>query len=101
MQPIIESHKEEISALCRRFYVRRLEVFGSAVRDDFDPAHSDVDLLVELDPVAPKSFDLYFGFKEAMEALLGRPVDLVQVGAVKNPYLRAAIEASKQVVYAA
>lgn len=101
MQPIIERRRAEIATLCRRFQVRRLEVFGSAVRDDFDPARSDVDLLIEFEPDAPKTFDHYFGFKEAMEALLGRPIDFLMDGALRNPYLRAAIEESKEVVFAA
>ena len=43
----IALHREELRDLCRRFHVRRLEVFGSAARGDFDPARSDIDFLVE------------------------------------------------------
>lgn len=90
----IELHREELRALCRRFHVRRLDLFGSAARGDFDPEHSDVDFLVEFDRGAPQHpFDAYLGLKEALEELLRRPVDLVEAGAVRNPYLKASIDA--------
>jgi predicted nucleotidyltransferase len=59
--------------------VRRLNLFGSAARGDFDPQRSDVDFLVEFDRTHTDA--LYFGLKEALEGLLGRPVDLVESGA--------------------
>jgi uncharacterized protein len=97
-------HREELRALCRRSHVRRLDLFGSAARGDFDPEHSDFDSLVELDRGHPAAllFDTYFGFKEALEALealVGRPVDLVEPSAVRNPYLKASIEASRELVF--
>ena len=103
MLPLIETKRDEIAALCRRSHVRRLEVFGSAARGgDFDSARSDVDFLVEFesDPEA-QSFKNYFDLKEALELLLGRPVDLVEAGAVRNPYLRASMEGSRESVYGA
>jgi len=101
MLPLIETKRAEIAELCRRYHVRRLEVFGSAARgEDFDPARSDMDFLVEFDPAAKVSlFDTYFPLKEALETLFGRPVDLVEDGAVENPYLRAHIEQSREPVY--
>jgi predicted nucleotidyltransferase len=103
MVPLIESKRAEIAELCRRYHVRRLEVFGSAARgEDFDAARSDMDFVVEFDPAARVGlFDAYFPLKEALEALLGRPVDLVEDGAVENPYLRASIERSREPVYGA
>ena len=100
MQTLVGARKSEIGDLCRRFHVRRLEVFGSAARGDFDPRRSDVDFLVEFGP-DPKAASLknYFGLRESLEALLGRPVDLVMPDAVKNPYLRASIERSREPVY--
>jgi uncharacterized protein len=98
----IELHREELRALCRRFHVRRLDVFGSAARGDFDREHSDVDFIVEFDRSAPQHpFDAYFGLKEELEVLLGRKVDLVELSAVRNPYLKASIEQSRENVYAA
>lgn len=103
MVPLIAGKRAEIEQLCRRHRVRRLEVFGSAARGtDFDPEHSDVDFLVEFEPEADaRAFANYFDFKEALEALLGRPVDLVMPGAIENPYLRAGIERSREPVFAA
>lgn len=103
MVPLIVSKRAEIAELCRRHRVRRLDVFGSAARgEDFDPARSDMDFLVEFDPAAKAGlFDAYFPFKEALEALLSRPIDLVEDGAVENPYLRASIERSREPVYGA
>ncbi len=102
MQPIIESKLVEIADLCHRFRVRRLELFGSATGEDFDPSRSDVDLLVEFCPASTlKALDQYFGLKEALEALLDRPVDLVMASAVKNPYIWKSIEESRETLYAA
>jgi predicted nucleotidyltransferase len=99
----IELHREELQALCRRFHVRRLDLFGSAARGDFDPEHSDIDFLVEFDLGDPEALSLktYFGFKESLEALLGRPVDLVEPGAMRNPYLKTSIEGSREPVFEA
>jgi predicted nucleotidyltransferase len=56
MLDLIEAHRDEIAALCRRFGVQRLDVFGSAARGtDFDPEHSDVDLLVSYRPDRPRA----------------------------------------------
>src|SRR5258708_39052450 len=98
MQPVIEQRLPELESLCRRFYVRRLELFGSAARDDFDPARSDLDFLVEFEREHPEalSLDTYFGLKEALEALFERRVDLVEPGAVRNPYLKMSIEQSRE-----
>ena len=97
----IALHREELQKLCRRFHVRRLDLFGLAARGDFDPASSDIDFLVEFDREHPKalSIDTYFGFKEALETLLGRSVDLVEPDAVRNPYLKASIDASREPVF--
>jgi predicted nucleotidyltransferase len=78
------------------------DVFGSAAGDDFDEQSSDIDLLVEFEEMPfPDRGDAYLGLPVAAEALLGRRVDLVEVSAVRNPYLRQGIEASRQLLYAA
>jgi len=99
----IALHRAELQALCRRYHVLRLDLFGSAARSDFDPKHSDIDFLVEFDREHPEalSFNTYFDFKEALEALFGREVDLVEPGAVRNPYLKASIDASREPVFEA
>jgi len=61
-------------------------LFGSAGTDRLDEATSDIDSLVEFDDTPVSRFDAYFGLKEDLEALLGRPVDLVSTAAVENPY---------------
>jgi predicted nucleotidyltransferase len=99
----IALHREELRDLCRRYHVLRLDLTGSAARDDFDPERSDVDFLVEFDRTHPEamSFDTYFGLKESLERLLGRPVDLVESSAVRNPYLKAEFEQSRVALFEA
>jgi hypothetical protein len=99
----IALRREELRTLCRRFHVERLDLFGSAARGDFDPEHSDIDFLVEFDRRHPDALSLetYFGLKEALEALFGRAVDLVEPGALRNPYLKASIEGSREPVFEA
>jgi len=102
MVPVIETRRAQLAELCRRMGVRQLEVFGSAARDDFDDASSDIDFLVEFEPDTERSaFEMYFGLKDELEALFSRPVDLVMPAAIENPYIRAEIDRSKQMVYAA
>lgn len=98
----IALHRVELEVLCRRFHVRRLDLFGSAARDDFDPARSDVDFIVEFESDTPlHPFDAYFGLKEGLETLVGRRVDLVMPSTIKNPYRKASIERDRETVYAA
>lgn len=79
MPPEIANRRDALIALCKRYDVARLEVFGSALRAaDFDPARSDVDFLVTFAPHAPSSFAAFLDFKEALEALFGRRVDLIE-----------------------
>jgi uncharacterized protein len=99
----IALRRDDVRALCRRFHVRRLDLFGSAARGDFDRRRSDIDFLVEFDHSHPDALSLrtFFGLKESLEALLERPVDLVESGALRNPYLKADIEASLEPVFEA
>jgi predicted nucleotidyltransferase len=102
MIALVRLKQADLAALCSRYRVRRLELFGSASRDDFDPARSDLDFLVEFQPMSPGDHaDAYFGLLEALEALFARPVDLVELGPIDNPYLLASIEKSREVLYAA
>jgi len=104
MHSSLAARREAIAALCRRYGVMRLEVFGSAARGrDFDHARSDADFLVEFGP-EPISLTAFLDFKEALEALLGRPVDLVERGAVeesRNYIRRRSILADAETIYAA
>jgi hypothetical protein len=102
MQDFILAKREEIAEICRRHHVRRLSIFGSAARDDFDPARSDVDILVTFDPIAdPVYAKNYYSLREQLEALLHREVDLVGDGVIRNPYRLQSIEADKIELYAA
>lgn len=101
MVELLESKRSEIAALCERYRVRRLEVFGSAARGLFDPQTSDVDFLVEFFPMTPgESAEAYFGLLEDLQTLLQVPVDLVMTAAITNPYFLEAIEDSREVLYA-
>lgn len=92
---------DEVAEMCRRAGARRLEIFGSAVRRDFDPISSDLDFLVEFDDLPPARYaDSYFSLKESLEALFGRPIDLITQASLENPYFRARVEAERQTVYA-
>lgn len=101
MHPLVEAKRQEIAALCRELGVRRLDVFGSAVSDDFDAERSDVDVLVDFDTSAPGSFDTYFALKLGLESILGRPVDVVVTSAIRNPYFRAQALETRESLFAA
>jgi predicted nucleotidyltransferase len=102
MSPFIDDHRAALADLCHRHHVQSLSVFGSASRDDFDPDRSDVDLLVEFEPLPEGEYaDTYFGLREALEDLLGRDIDLVTVSAIRNPYVKADVERTRTLVYAA
>ncbi|MBS3956271.1 MAG: nucleotidyltransferase domain-containing protein [Clostridiales bacterium] len=102
MVAAIEDKREAIAALCRKYGVVRMDVFGSVLRDDYDPGKSDVDLLVDFEARDPYALaEAYFAMLGELREMFGGPVDLVMSGAIKNPYILADIEASKQVLYAA
>lgn len=103
MHQLIAENQAAISALCQRYGVRKLEVFGSAARGtDFDDSRSDADFLVEyVRPARLGPLEEYFGLREALAELLGRDVDLVEPGAIRNPYLLTDINRSREIVYAA
>jgi predicted nucleotidyltransferase len=102
MVRVLHDKQQAIAALCARFDVVRLDVFGSALRDDFRPGESDVDLLVEFAAMDPHDLaDAYFGLLDALRELLGGEVDLVMADAVTNRYMVREIERTKQLLYAA
>lgn len=101
MTNLIDQHRGEVAALCRRAGALRLDAFGSAVRADFDPQTSDLDFLVEFDEVPRAAYaQAYFALKEGLESQFGRPVDLVTNSRLSNPYFRERIIAERQNVYA-
>ena len=103
MIPDIAKHKSELESLCRRYEVRRLELFGSSLLEpEFDAANSDLDFLVEFDSAPSAGYaNTYFGLLEDLERLFGYPVDLVVDSAIRNPYFRESIQRNKALLYAA
>jgi predicted nucleotidyltransferase len=90
---------EAIASSCRRHRVARMHLFGSALRDDYQPGLSDLDILVEFQALEPSDLvDAYFGLERQLSAIIGLPVDLVMADAIRNPYVRADIEASKRLI---
>ena len=97
---LINERRRKLNRLCRHYAVRRLALFGSALRDDFDPATSDLDVTVEFGKPRGRSPERqYFDFKAALEALFGRSVDLVELAAMPDSRLKRYIERSQVRVY--
>jgi predicted nucleotidyltransferase len=102
MLDIIEKHLSEVQGICLRFNVSRLELFGSALSENFDLTSSDIDFLVEFKPLKQGRYaDAYFGLLDALKNLFGRDVDLVMAKAIRNPYFLQKINQKRQVLYAA
>jgi predicted nucleotidyltransferase len=102
MIALLEQHRAALAELCRRYCVARLELFGSAATERFDPASSDLDFLVEFQPGYPQGpFRQYFDFLLDLQRLFGRKVDLVEAGAMKNPYFIQSANRNKVPLYAA
>ncbi|HVT97817.1 MAG TPA: nucleotidyltransferase domain-containing protein [Acidobacteriaceae bacterium] len=102
MAPEISSRKAELVEICREHHVRLLEIFGSAAGSAFHPERSDFDFLVEFDAIPEGAYAAnFFDLKEALERLLGRPVDLIVPSAIRNPWFRKGIERDRALLYAA
>ena len=97
----IRQHRVELESLCREFHVRQLELFGSALHEHFSNT-SDLDFLVEFEALPAVAYATAFlGFKEALERLFGRSVDLVVPSAIRNPYFRQSVQKDRALLYAA
>jgi len=98
---IVDETREDIVQLCEKYGVKELYLFGSALRDDFGP-QSDIDVAVVFSRAGVAgSFDQYFDFKTELEQLLGRSVDLVCMGSVRNCVFRRELDETKRLIYAA
>ncbi|MBA2289603.1 MAG: nucleotidyltransferase domain-containing protein [Chloroflexia bacterium] len=101
MNPLIERHRETIHDLCRTYGVARLELFGSAATDSFDPDRSDVDFIVEY----PSNYDFgpwlarFQKLEESLAAVLGRDVDLVMTSALHNRWFNREAAKTRMVIY--
>jgi uncharacterized protein len=100
MNEIVQARLEDLRLLCERYNVERLHLFGSAAQDDFDPNTSDLDFLVEFQPMPHvEHARSFFGLLESLEKLFGRRVDLLEPGPIVNPYLKRSIEESRRILY--
>lgn len=96
---LIEKNIQEIAALCKRHKVSQLFVFGSILTRRFND-DSDVDFTVSFNKTEVGDyFDNYFDFKYSLENLLGREVDWLEEQAIRNPYLRRNVDATKVLIY--
>ncbi len=100
MIALVEEHLTDLSELCRRYGVQRLYLFGSAVSEQFQPG-SDLDFLVEMADRQPTGAyaQRYLDFADSLERLFARPIDLLTDQAMRNPYLRREIQATRELVY--
>jgi predicted nucleotidyltransferase len=92
--------KEAIAEFCRKWKIKELSIFGSALGEDFRP-DSDVDVLVVFDDAAKWSLFDYLHAEEELKQLFGRKVDLVEKKAIRNPFRRHHILNHHEVIYAA
>lgn len=96
---LVERNTDKLIELCVSHKVGQLYIFGSALTNQFNEL-SDIDLLVQFGQIdLLEYFDNYMEFKEQLEVLFGRPVDLVENQAIKNPIFRRVIDREKQLIY--
>jgi predicted nucleotidyltransferase len=96
---IIEQKKDEIAALCRKYGVRRLDIFGSAVTEAFDPSASDLDFIVTGERPEDGILYRYVDLADELESLFGRDVDLLTERSIGNPEFRAAVDRLRTPIY--
>ena len=104
MVSAIAERQAELAALCERFGVERLEVFGSGATDDqFDPQASDLDFIVKFraDQDLGPWMRVYFALREELTKLFGYPVDLVMSSAMRNPYFIREANCTRTLLYGA
>jgi predicted nucleotidyltransferase len=89
--------KSDIEKICRDLSLRKLDIIGSATRDDFSD-QSDVDVLVTFSG-DENLFDRYFSLKERLEEVFKRKVDVIEERAIRNPFFRKAVNRDRVNVY--
>lgn len=100
MPPQVPLDLEALAQFCRRWQVTELSLFGSVLRDDFNP-ESDVDVLVTIAPDASTSYWDWPEMVDELERIFGWRVDLVAAGGLRNPFRKREILSTRRVVYAA
>ena len=99
LNPALDLPLEAIAELCRRYRVRELSLFGSALREDCGP-DSDLDLLIEFEPGARASFVTLGRLERDLETVLGRKADLIPKGGLR-PLIRGHVLSTAKILYAA
>ena len=96
---IVDKNLEDIRLLCKIYKVERMYLFGSATNSNFNK-NSDIDLLVKFKHMDLSDyFDNYLGFKNRLEKIFGRNIDLVEEQTLRNPILINSINNSKELIY--
>lgn len=103
LPPLITRHLDEVRALCEKYRVKRLTLFGSAVKGTFDEATSDLDFAVEFYPADDPLVrgERYLDLLIDLQTLFNRSVDLVTMTAIRNPYFKQVIELTERPLYEA
>ena len=96
---LLQAKLQPLRELCERYGVEKLELFGSAARGELDPAHSDLDFIVQMKGrCVPGCARRFCDFADALEALYRRPVDLLTELMIKNPYFKAEVQNDRTIV---
>lgn len=97
---MILHHRDALTALCQKWRVSRLALFGSAARGGFEDATSDLDFLVDFEPMPPIQYaDSYFGLAGDLERLFNAPIDLVERAPIRNPIFLQAVTTHQILLY--
>jgi hypothetical protein len=101
MIDLVRDRREAIAELCRRWRVRRLDLFGSATEEaDFNPETSDLDFLVEFEAMSPSEHaKSYFGLRDDLAELFKRDVDLVEPQVIRNPFVWSSVQGTREELY--
>ena len=96
---IVERNIDHLIELCKKHKVSELYIFGSILTDKFSEK-SDIDFLVQFEKIDIREyFDNYMDFKENLEKLLNRQIDLLENQAIRNPVFRKVVDRDKKLVY--
>ena len=100
MISIIEQNQSKIIALCERYRVQRLDLFGSAAKGNFKPESSDLDFIALFADTASTDYaDRYISFAESLEKIFKRPVDVLTERMLGQAEFRQSVEPTRQIVY--
>ncbi len=96
MIALLHDNRERIAELCEAYGVRQLDLFGSAATGTFERTSSDLDFFVDLGEYAQGIAKRYFRFCALLEAIVERPVDVITVRQIVNPYFRAELDSTRE-----